>query len=258
MSPTLNWFRPWKSVVRLDVFHFMRRFTKGLTTEHHPLYGTFCSKLSTCIFEWDKEDILKLKEAKRAELKEKRGRHVPTDTQVLSSIKSSELARHCRRKTRGVEETRVLIRQLLDSMWDLTDTTGLHLINHDSMSRVWEVQQKHLPCIQDPPGVQLYTNIGSPVEKGGKILDVLRCGRGSSSLESFHRHQCGFIPGKLKCYLKNVVYECCVCSCPNTLFLLLLSAMFLSCQGGGVMHCTLRCTCLRGYRDGTSIGLSKR
>ncbi|KAL1265138.1 hypothetical protein QQF64_003165 [Cirrhinus molitorella] len=26
-------------------------------TEHHPLYGTFCSKLSSYIFEWDKDDI---------------------------------------------------------------------------------------------------------------------------------------------------------------------------------------------------------
>ncbi|KAG7526727.1 hypothetical protein JOB18_044521 [Solea senegalensis] len=95
-----------------------------------------------------------------------------THSQVLASITSSELAKQCRRRTRWVEETRTLIQQLLDSMWDLTDTTGLPLINHDSMSHVWEMQQHHLPCIQDPPGVQLYTNTGS-----------------------FHKHQCGFIPG---------------------------------------------------------------
>ncbi|XP_067281466.1 uncharacterized protein [Pseudorasbora parva] len=53
VTQVLTWFRPWKVTVRLDVFHFMRRFTAGLTTEHHPLYGTFCSKLSSCIFEWD-------------------------------------------------------------------------------------------------------------------------------------------------------------------------------------------------------------
>ena len=97
-----------------------------------------------------------------------------------------------------MEETRALIKRLLDSMWQLVDGTGLHLINHEHMSRVWEVQQKHLACIQDPPGVQLYTNIGSGLEKGDKTLDVLRCGRGSSSLESFHKHQCAFIPGMLK------------------------------------------------------------
>lgn len=204
--------------MRLDVFHFMRRFTNGLTTEHHPLYGTFCSKLSNCIFEWDKQDVNRLKEAKRGELKQKHQGHDPTDAQVLASISSRELAKHCRRRTRGVEETRALIQSLLDSMWELVDGTGLHLIHHERMSRVWKVQQKHLPCIQDPPGVHLYTNIGSGLEKGGKTLDVLRCSRGSSSLESFHRHQCAFIPGMLKplthfcytfdylmCYLKVAI-----------------------------------------------------
>lgn len=209
MGPVLTLFRPWKSTVRLDIFHFMRRFTNGLTTEHHPLYGTFCSKLSSCIFEWDKDDVGHLKEAKRSELKKKHQGHVPTDTQVLSNISNSELAKHCRRKTRGVEETRSLIQKLLDSMWELTDTTGLRLINHESMARVWEVQQKHLPCIQDPPGVQLYTNIGSKSQKGDKALDVLRCGRGSSSLESFHRHQCSFIPGKLKLNIFETFYLMC-------------------------------------------------
>ncbi len=97
-----------------------------------------------------------------------------------------------------MEETRALIQGLLNSMWELTDTTGLHLINPESMTHVWEVQQKHLPCVQDPPAVQLYTKLGSGLQKGDKVLDVLRCGRGSSSLESFHRHQCTFIPGKLK------------------------------------------------------------
>lgn len=40
-------------------------------------------------------------------------------------------------------------------MWALTDTSGLCLINPESMKHVWEVQQKHLPCIQDPPDLVL-------------------------------------------------------------------------------------------------------
>lgn len=193
--PVLVRFRPWKTTVRLDIFHFMRRFTAGLTTEHHPLYATFCSKLSSCIYEWAQDDICRLKEAKRSELKKEHAGVDPTEGQVLANISSSELARHCRRRTRGVEETRSLIEGLLKSMWELTDTSGLRLINPESMTRVWETQQKHLPCIQDPPGVQLYTKIGSGSQKGDKVLDVFRCGRGSSSLESFNHHQCTFIPG---------------------------------------------------------------
>jgi hypothetical protein len=63
--PVLDWFRLWNCEVKLDIFHFMRRFTRGLTTEHHLLYGTFCSKLSSCIFEWDKEDYALPREAKK-------------------------------------------------------------------------------------------------------------------------------------------------------------------------------------------------
>lgn len=127
--------------------------------------------------------------------------HAPSEKQILSSITSSQLAKHCRRRTRGIEATRALIQDLLDSVWNLTDTSGLLLVNHESIARVWEVQKKHLPCIQDPPGAQLYTKTGSSETKGGKTLDVLRCARGSSSLKSFHQHQCSFIPGKLPLYI---------------------------------------------------------
>lgn len=190
----LEWFHPWKCHVWLDIFHFMRRFTKGLTTEHHPLYGTFCSKFSSCIFVWDKEDYAQLRDAKRAELMKKYRGVIPTEKQITAAIISSELARHCRRRTREVNEMKGIIDQLMKEMWELTDTTGLRLINIESMEQVWSVQQKHLPCIVDPPGVHLYTKTGT-LEKGCKMLDVLRCARGSSSLEAFHQHQCTFIPG---------------------------------------------------------------
>ncbi|XP_067380116.1 uncharacterized protein [Channa argus] len=172
----------------------MRRFNCSLTTEHHPLYGTFCSKLSSCIFKWDQEEVEQLKEAKKGEWKRSHSRHVPTEAQIMSSISSGELAKHCRRRTHSVEKIRAMISGLLESVWELTDTTGLRLVNPDSMAHVWEVQQKHLECIQDPTGVELYTKTGT-LQKGGKELDVLKCGRGSSSLESFHRHKCAFIPG---------------------------------------------------------------
>ncbi|KAL1269401.1 hypothetical protein QQF64_031690 [Cirrhinus molitorella] len=62
------------------------------------------------------------------------------------------------------------------------------------MSVIWDTQRHHLSCIQDPPGVQLYTQTGS-VTKGGLTLPVYRCARGSTSLESFHNHLNCFIPG---------------------------------------------------------------
>ena len=57
-------FHEWEElVVRLDVWHLMRRFAAGVTTDSHQLYGLFMAKLSACIFEWDAADVARLREA---------------------------------------------------------------------------------------------------------------------------------------------------------------------------------------------------
>ncbi len=67
-------FSSWDDlVVRLDVWHFLRRFTAGLHTDSHPLYGLFMAKLSACIFVWDEGDVALLREAKRRELEQRQG-----------------------------------------------------------------------------------------------------------------------------------------------------------------------------------------
>jgi len=53
--------------VRLDIWHLTRRFARGCNAESHQLYGVFMTRLSTCIFEWDTEDIANLCQAKAAE-----------------------------------------------------------------------------------------------------------------------------------------------------------------------------------------------
>ena len=55
------------------------------------------------------------------------------------------------------------------------------------MVTIWNEEKKHIKCIQDPPGVALYTVIGH-IKKGGVQLPVFRCSRGTTSLESFHLH----------------------------------------------------------------------
>ena len=69
-------------VVRLDVWHFMRRFAVGVTTESHQLYGLFMGRLSHCIFCWDAGDVALLRQAKRSELVEKQRWTSPSDDQV--------------------------------------------------------------------------------------------------------------------------------------------------------------------------------
>lgn len=190
-------FSGWSDlVVRLDVWHFMRRFAAGLHTDSHPLYDLFMAKLSACIFVWDEGDLSLLKEAKRRELEQQQGIRGLTDDQLTGRLTSKQLAQHCRRCTRGVEETEQLIGQMLEAFKDARETMGIPLVNQERMDVIWDTQRRHLPCIQDPPGVQLYTQTGS-VTKGGLTLPVYRCARGSTSLETFHNHLNRFIPGKI-------------------------------------------------------------
>ncbi|KAK2898942.1 hypothetical protein Q8A67_010360 [Cirrhinus molitorella] len=160
----------------------------------HPLYGLFMAKLSACIFIWDEGNAALLKEAKMRELELQHGIKGLTDEQLTNKLTAKQLALHCRCCTRGKEETEQLIEQLLEAFKDGRETMGIPLVDQERMSVIWDTQRHHLSCIQDPPGVQLYTQTGS-VTKGGLTLPVYRCARGSTSLESFHNHLNCFIPG---------------------------------------------------------------
>ncbi len=52
-----------------------------------------------------------------------------------------------------------LIKGLLLSKSAATDTVRVPLMRAD-MSTIWEEQQRHVKCIQDPSNVQLYTITG--------------------------------------------------------------------------------------------------
>lgn len=189
-------FAEWDGLqVRLDIWHFMRRFAAGVTTEAHPLYGIFMARLSTCIFEWDPEDVAALRRAKEGELAARRIGNISEEA-VTTRITRRELALHCRRKTRGVEETNRLIGSLI-SLFDSAsgkDTLGVPLLDHERIQQIWQEQEKHVACIQDPEDFLLYIKTGT-LKKGGVELCCYRCARGSTSLESFHLHLNRFIPG---------------------------------------------------------------
>lgn len=70
---------------------------------------------------------------------------------------------------------------------------GVQLLDQLRMKHIWRVQKCHVRCIQDVPGVQLYTEAGTI--KGGVTLTRYQCARGSTSMESFYCHLNRFIPG---------------------------------------------------------------
>ncbi|XP_062599360.1 uncharacterized protein LOC134260843 [Saccostrea cucullata] len=113
-SSVRKYFGAWPFLhIRLDIWHFMRRFPSGCTTDKHQLYSVFMGKLKQCIFKYDEGDLKLLKTAKRAEMIQE-GIPDPTYDDVFRKLSSSELQQHCRRLTRGTAETSRLISSLME------------------------------------------------------------------------------------------------------------------------------------------------
>ncbi|XP_013861718.1 uncharacterized protein LOC106516080 [Austrofundulus limnaeus] len=196
VSKTAVLFHEWGNlVVRLDIWHLMRCFSAGVTCESHELYPTFMRQLSHCIFEVDPGDARRLTDAKRTELGRKHGLVDLSNTEVIQRISKKEWRLHCRRRTPRAEDTAILIQNLLDTFSGPAgrNTLNIPLLDDLRIQEIWTTQRRHLSCIQDPPGVQLYMQTGK-LTKGGVSLPVYCCARGSNSLESFHLHLNRFIP----------------------------------------------------------------
>ncbi len=75
------------------------------------------------------------------------------------------------------------------------DENQVHLFKDAAaIDHVWENQQKHLECIRDPPGRNMYT-ITKYVTRNGVRLPWYSTVRGSNSLEGFHSFLPNMIPG---------------------------------------------------------------
>lgn len=167
---TKDLFSQWSEmVISLNIWHFMRHIAVGCTTESHPMYAIFLGRLSKCIFERSQEAVQLLNYAKHCELT-RSGVKDPSDEDVIKHISKKELAAHCCRKTRGIKDTTQLIHDLLDTFQGEQgcDTLGVPLLDADRIWDIWESQEKHITCIQDPDEVQLYTKTGV-VTKGGVV-----------------------------------------------------------------------------------------
>ena len=146
--------------VRIDLWPFMRRLAKTVANESHPLYSTFMCSISKAIFKWDPKDENLLNVNLPAKKEELEMAGIPPHDAVKRAITKKELAKHCERRTRGSNQTILLLDQLFESMKGKTDTLGVPL-------RLKDFQ--HV-CSAD------------------KREDVCRCARGTTSLESFHLH----------------------------------------------------------------------
>ena len=139
--------------------------------------------------------MLLVMDAKRGELSEM-GICNASDEDVLRAISRKEMALHCRRGTRGTEETTKLLEDTIALFLSESgcDLLGAPLLDSVKIKSMCESQKHHVACLQDPADYPLYTVTGS-VSKGGVSLPTYRCARGSTSLESFQLHLNRFIPG---------------------------------------------------------------
>lgn len=170
-------------MVRLDIWHLMQRFMSCVTTESHELYPTFMRQLSHCIFEVDLGDAYCLTEMKQSKLV---GKHRMVGlTEAIRRISREEWRLHCRRQTRGAVESALLIQDLLDTFGgpEGLNSMDVPLLNALRIQDRRSTQRCHLSCIQDPPGIQLYTQTGR-LTKNRVSLPIYRCTRDSTSLES--------------------------------------------------------------------------
>ena len=130
----------------------MKRFAVGCTKYSHPLYPVFMSKLARYIFVWYAEDLRLLKSAKRLEM-QNRGIPHPSDEDLVRSISKRELALHCWRKTRGMEETARLSYDLLKTCARQRHTLSVPLLHSQ---RIWDICESQKHRIQDTESVALY------------------------------------------------------------------------------------------------------
>ena len=113
------------------------------------------ARVSNAVFKWDQQDSDTLLQAKR-NVQISSEVINPSDSAVQKTISHEEAALHCRQTTRGVDKTVQMEESLFLTLTPSTDTPGVPLLKNELVES-WEEQCRHIPCLQDPPGV--YTSV---------------------------------------------------------------------------------------------------
>lgn len=177
-------------VVKLDLFHCMRRFTRECTSEHHPLYSTFCQLLSAAFTVVDQEDLKRLQEAYVF-----CGINPPNPTKP-------HIREHCRTKIPQPSELVDRVEKVLKHFHLARDPNDVPLFK-SSMLKVWRIQRVHIlrGCLSDPEltaGI-MYRHGGTlqlnHVPGDGARVPIWIPVRGTSQQEGYHFHQAQWITG---------------------------------------------------------------
>ncbi|CAL8324430.1 unnamed protein product [Merluccius merluccius] len=182
------------TVIRLDIRHWLHRWDAVVIKQSHAKYGVFMSAMAGAVLAYNKADMMLLVQAVRFGNPEMYDRY--TDQEMMAFLKPHQVRSYVRRITRGVVETAMVMESILAEFRGPAglDIDGIHLFKSpEAVDAHWA--SKHLSCMQDPPGVQLYVSV-RVVLMNGIRLNKYRCRRGSNSLEGLHAHLFNVIPSQ--------------------------------------------------------------
>ncbi|XP_073673185.1 uncharacterized protein [Garra rufa] len=177
-------------MIKLDLFHCMRRFLRECVSEHHALYSSFSQFLSAAFCVVDQEDLQKLKDA-----------YAFCGIEPANPTKQ-HIREHCRTK---ITQPKELVRRVEDVMHHFHlagDPDGVPLYK-PSMLKTWRIQRVHIlrGCLSDPEvaGEILYRHGGilqlNHVQGEGAKVPVWIPIRGTSQQEGYHFHQAQWVTG---------------------------------------------------------------
>lgn len=177
-------------VVKLDLFHCMRRFTGECVSEHHPLYSSFCQFLSSAFSVVDQSDLEKLKNAYRF-----------CGIEPANPTKQ-HIREHCRTKVPHPRELVQRVEEVLHHFYLAKDPNNIFLFK-PSMLKMWWIQRIHIlrGCLSDPEVEEgiLYRHGGTlqlnHVKGDGAAVPIWIPVRGTSQQEGFHFHQAQWVTG---------------------------------------------------------------
>ncbi|XP_026200512.1 uncharacterized protein LOC113151805 isoform X2 [Anabas testudineus] len=177
-------------IVKLDLFHCMRRFLRECVSEHHPLYSSFAQFLSAAFSVVDQKDLQRLKDAYKF-----------CRIQPANPTKQ-HIREHCRTKIPPPDELIQRVEGVFQHFYLAKDPNGVSLFK-PSMLKVWRIQRVHIlrGCLSDPEvlGGILYRHGGTVqlnhVPGEGAKVPVWIPIRGTSQQEGYHFHQAQWVTG---------------------------------------------------------------
>ncbi|XP_078598011.1 LOW QUALITY PROTEIN: uncharacterized protein LOC144874060 [Branchiostoma floridae x Branchiostoma japonicum] len=184
------------TVVRLDIRHWLHRWDKAIIKQTHAKYPAFMSALAGAVLAYNRQDMMLLVQAVRNGNPDLYTDH--SDEEMVPLLKPHQIKAYVRRVTRGVEETASVVEAIIAEFGGPAglDIDGIHLYKTaDAVQECWATASKHLSCMQDPPGIQLYVAVKDVVLNGVR-LSKYKCRRGSNSLEGLHSHLYNAVPSK--------------------------------------------------------------